>query len=112
MWIPVEDRETPDTPSQGQLAVILASWSMEEIRELIKEIEAELVPATTAFLGTRMTGEESRKLKSGDRVFCQGDVKNQGTVKGTSWSAVTINWDDGDTTSVNHDDMAPISRAH
>jgi hypothetical protein len=43
MWIPVEHGETPDTPSQGQLAVILASWSIEEIRELIKEIEAEIV---------------------------------------------------------------------
>jgi hypothetical protein len=33
-----------------------------------------------------MTGEESRKLKSGDRVFWRGDLKNQGTIKGTSWS--------------------------
>jgi hypothetical protein len=43
MWIPVEHSETPDSPSERQLAVILASWSMEEIRELIKEIEAEIV---------------------------------------------------------------------
>jgi len=59
-----------------------------------------------------MTGEESRKLKPGDRVFWQDDVKNQGTVKGTSWSGVTIDWDDGDSTSVSHNDMAPIGRAH
>jgi hypothetical protein len=27
-----------------------------------------------------MTGEESQRLKSGDRVFWQDDLKNQGTV--------------------------------
>jgi len=58
-----------------------------------------------------MTGEESRKLKAGDRVCWQGDVKNKGTVRGTSWSGVTIDWDDGDSTSVSHNDMAQISRA-
>jgi hypothetical protein len=36
-----------------------------------------------------MSGDESRKLQPEDRVFWQGDVKNQGTVKGTSWSGVT-----------------------
>jgi hypothetical protein len=58
-----------------------------------------------------MTGDQSRKLKVGDRVFWRGDVKNQGTVKGKSWSGVTIDWDDGDTTSVSHNDMTPIDRA-
>jgi hypothetical protein len=59
----------------------------------------------------RMTGEESRKLVAGDRVFWQSDVKNQGTVKGTSWSSVTIDWDDGDLTSISHNDMAQVHRA-
>jgi hypothetical protein len=58
-----------------------------------------------------MTGEESRKLKAGDRVFWQADQKNQGTVRGTSWSGVTIDWDDGEPTSVSHNDMAQINRA-
>jgi hypothetical protein len=58
-----------------------------------------------------MTGEESRKLKSGDRVFWQDDMTNQGTVRGTSWSGVTIDWDDGESTSVSHNDMAQVSRA-
>jgi hypothetical protein len=58
-----------------------------------------------------MTGEESRKLKSGDRVSWRGDLKNQGTVRGTSWSGVTIDWDDGESTSVSHNDMAQVSRA-
>ena len=55
-----------------------------------------------------MTGEESRKLKSGDRVFWRDDLKNQGTVRGTSWSGVTIDWDDGESTSVSHNDMAQV----
>jgi hypothetical protein len=58
-----------------------------------------------------MTGEESRKLKLGDRVSWRDDVKNQGTVRGTSWSGVTIDWDDGDSTSVSHNDMAQVKRA-
>jgi hypothetical protein len=58
----------------------------------------------------RMTGEESRKLKSGDRVFWRDDVKNQGTVRGTSWSGVTVDWDDGESTSVSHNDMAQVKR--
>jgi hypothetical protein len=55
-----------------------------------------------------VTGDESRKLKSGDRISWLGDVKNQGTVQGTSWSGVTIAWDDGDSTSVSHNDMGPV----
>jgi hypothetical protein len=58
-----------------------------------------------------MTGEESRKLKSGDRVSWRDDLKNQGTVRETSWSGVTIDWDDGESTSVSHNDMAQVSRA-
>jgi hypothetical protein len=37
-----------------------------------------------------MTGEESRKLKSGGRVSWRDDLKNQGTVRGTSRSGVMI----------------------
>jgi hypothetical protein len=57
-----------------------------------------------------MTGEKSRKLKSGDRVRWQGDVKNQGTVRGTSWSGVTIDWDDGDSISLSHNEKAQVDR--
>jgi hypothetical protein len=59
-----------------------------------------------------MTGGESRQLKAGDRAFWLGDVKNQGTVKGTSWSGVAIDWDAGDCTSVSHNDMDRIDRSH
>jgi hypothetical protein len=69
-------------------------------------------PFTSADIERRqVTGDESRKLKSGDRFFWRDDAKNQGTVRGTSWSGVTIDWDDGDTTSVSHNDMAQINRA-
>ena len=57
-----------------------------------------------------MTGDESRQLKVGDRVQWQGDVKNQGTIRGTSWSGVTIDWDDGDSNSVSHNDMGQVDR--
>jgi hypothetical protein len=60
--------------------------------------------------GKKMTGDDSRELKSGDRVFRQDDVKDQGTVRGTSWSGVTMDWDDGDLTSVSHNDMAQVHR--
>jgi hypothetical protein len=33
-----------------------------------------------------------------------------GTVTGTSWSEVTINWDDGEANSVSHNDMAQVER--
>ena len=57
-----------------------------------------------------MTGDELRKLKVGDRVCWKGDATNQGTVRETSWSGVTIDWDDGDSTSVSHNDMAQVDR--
>jgi len=31
-----------------------------------------------------------------------------GTVTGTSWSEVTIFWDDGEASSVSHNDMARV----
>jgi len=42
-----------------------------------------------------MTCDESRKLKAGDRVCWQDGLTNQSTVRGTSWSGVTIASDDG-----------------
>jgi hypothetical protein len=60
--------------------------------------------------GDNMTGDESRKLKIGDRVRWKGGATNQGRVRGTSWSGVTIDWDDGDSTSASHNDMTPVDR--
>jgi hypothetical protein len=33
-----------------------------------------------------------------------------GTVTGTSWSEVTISWDDGHTASIQHNDMVQVER--
>jgi hypothetical protein len=57
-----------------------------------------------------MTGEQSRLLKVGDRVCWAATTTDLGTVGGTSWSEVTIKWDDGETNSVNHNDMAQVER--
>ena len=57
-----------------------------------------------------MTGEQSRTLGIGDRVCWERSVTDLGTVVGTSWSGVTIDWDDGHTTSIQHNDMAQVER--
>jgi hypothetical protein len=55
-----------------------------------------------------MTGDQSRLLKVGDRVCWEATITDLGTVVGTAWSGVTIAWDDGNTTSVRHNDMAKV----
>jgi hypothetical protein len=57
-----------------------------------------------------MTGDQSRQLKVGDRVGWKMSDTNHGTVVGTSWSEVTIDWDDGEANSVSHNDMAQVER--
>jgi len=58
-----------------------------------------------------MTGDQSRLLKAGDRVRWGTSTTDLGTVTGTSWSEVTIRWDDGETSSVSHNDMRQVERA-
>jgi hypothetical protein len=57
-----------------------------------------------------MTGEQSRLLRAGDRVRWGLTTTDFGTVVGTSWSEVTISWDDGEASSVSHNDMAQVER--
>ena len=57
-----------------------------------------------------MTGDQSRALKPRDRVCWGATITDLGTVVGTSWSEVTISWDDGETSSVSHNDMARVER--
>jgi hypothetical protein len=57
-----------------------------------------------------MTGDKSRKLKPGDRVYWGAATTDLGTVIATSWSEVTIAWYDGETNSVSHNDMAKVER--
>ena len=55
-----------------------------------------------------MTGEQSRLLNVGDRVCWEASATDLGTVVGTAWSGVTIDWDDGHTSSIQHNDMAQV----
>jgi hypothetical protein len=57
-----------------------------------------------------MTGDQSRALKVGDRVCWGTKTTDLGTVIGTSWSEVTIDWDNGESNSVSHNDMAQVQR--
>jgi hypothetical protein len=57
-----------------------------------------------------MTGKQSRLLKVGDRVSWHSSLTDLGTVVGTAWSGVTIDWDDGHTTSIQHNDTAQVER--
>jgi hypothetical protein len=57
-----------------------------------------------------MTGDQSRTLGVGERVCWEASATDLGTVVGASWSGVTIDWDDGHTTSIQHNDMKQIER--
>jgi hypothetical protein len=57
-----------------------------------------------------MTGDESRKLEIGDRVYWR-DLRDQGTVSAIDWTGVTITWDSEDSTTLFHNDMAQVERA-
>jgi hypothetical protein len=57
-----------------------------------------------------MTGDQSRTLGIGERVCWQASATDLGTVIGTTWSEVIIDWDDGHTTSIQHNDMAHVER--
>src|SRR5207248_11658359 len=60
---------------------------------------------------TKMTGDESRELEIGNRVYWGADKNDQSTVIGTVWNEIIIDWDDGQTTSIQHNDMARVERA-
>jgi hypothetical protein len=57
-----------------------------------------------------MTGDESRLLKVGDRVCWGATTTDLGAVVRTSWNEVTIDWDDGHTSSIHHNDMVQVER--
>ena len=57
-----------------------------------------------------MTGDQSRLLKVGDRVRWGATTTDLGTVVETTWNGVTIDWDDGHTTPIRHNDMTQVER--
>ena len=72
---------------------------------------SQLLPPSNG-MGVRslMTGEQSRLLKVGDRVCWGESTTDCGTVVKTSWSDVTIEWENGDTASIKHNDMITVQR--
>ena len=57
-----------------------------------------------------MTGDQSRLLKPLDRVCWGITTTDLGTVIETDWAGVSINWDNGHTTSIQHNDMVQVER--
>jgi hypothetical protein len=57
-----------------------------------------------------MTGDQSRTLKIGDQVCWEVTTTDLGTVIRTSWNEVTIDWDDGQTSTIQHNDMVQVER--
>jgi hypothetical protein len=55
-----------------------------------------------------MTGDQSRFLKTGDRV-CWGDsTTDLGTVAEKNWSGITVKWDSRGQQEILHNDMALV----
>jgi len=56
-----------------------------------------------------MTGDQSRLLRSGDRISWENSAIDQGTIADTSWSSVEIVWDNGHMSHVRHNDMGSVT---
>lgn len=57
-----------------------------------------------------MTGDQSRLLKVGDRVKRDDSLTDHGTIIDVDWRGVTIKWDDRQTNTLLHNDMARVER--
>jgi hypothetical protein len=57
-----------------------------------------------------MTGENSRKLKVGDKVCWQEDKADKGIIMETNWAGVTVKWENRSEQAILHNDMAQIDR--
>jgi hypothetical protein len=57
-----------------------------------------------------MTGENSRKLKVGDKVCWQKDKADKGIITETNWAGVTVKWENRSEQAILHNDMAQIDR--
>jgi hypothetical protein len=57
-----------------------------------------------------MTGDQSRTLNVGDRVFWNADLSDQGTVTEKNWAGVTVKWDNRGEQTILHNDMAQVER--
>jgi hypothetical protein len=59
----------------------------------------------------RVTPEQSRNLKVGQRVSWLGNDQDRGIIVERDWSGVKIKWDNGKTTFYHHNDMRDIASA-
>jgi hypothetical protein len=57
-----------------------------------------------------MTGEQSRRLAVGDRVYWGADKSDQGVITDKNWAGVTIKWDNRKEQSILHNDMGQVER--
>jgi len=58
-----------------------------------------------------MTGDQSRLLRVGDRVYWSTDKNDIGTVTEKNWAGVTIKWDNRSEQTILHNDMSRLERA-
>ncbi|MGA2313921.1 MAG: hypothetical protein ABSF87_16395 [Xanthobacteraceae bacterium] len=57
-----------------------------------------------------MTVDESKALNKGAQVYWRGDATDSGIITETSWDAVTIAWNNGQSARVYHGDMREIHK--
>jgi len=55
-----------------------------------------------------MTGDQSRTLRVGDRVYWHDDLSDQGVITEKNWAGVTIKWDNRDQQAILHNDMTTV----
>jgi hypothetical protein len=56
-----------------------------------------------------MTGDQSRKLTIGTRVYWMSDRKDAGTVVVNDWSSVVVKWHSRSKQTIMHDDVLGVS---
>jgi hypothetical protein len=56
-----------------------------------------------------MTGDQSRKLIIGARVYWMADRKDAGTVIRADWSSIVVKWDSRAKQTIMHNDMTGVS---
>ena len=57
-----------------------------------------------------MNGNQFRTLTVGDRVCWKTSTTDLVTIVGIAWSGVSIDWDDGHSTSIQRNDVARVEK--
>jgi hypothetical protein len=58
----------------------------------------------------KVTGDQSRTLRAGDRVYWSADKNDLGTVIEKNWAGVTIKWNNRSKQTILHNDMGQVER--